>query len=82
DHGLDFAELGEAGYSFMRDVATMHGADGDRHKPLITAGSRADLHRPLIAAESPAGLLPVQHPHALSRPVLKGSPSSGTVAAD
>ncbi|KAJ2009353.1 hypothetical protein GGI04_000520 [Coemansia thaxteri] len=82
DHGLDFAELGEAGYSFMRDMATMHGAGGDRHKPLITAGSRADLHRPLIAAESPAGLLPVQHPHALSRPVLKGSPSSGTVAAD
>ncbi|KAJ2889028.1 ammonium transporter [Coemansia aciculifera] len=64
DHGLDFTELGEAGYSFVRDLALGHA-----HSPIAKLSSKHQI------TEAPT----IQHPHD-SRPVLKGSPSSGTIA--
>ncbi|KAJ2418382.1 hypothetical protein GGF41_005075, partial [Coemansia sp. RSA 2531] len=77
DHGLDFTELGEAGYSFVRDLALAHAPASRPHslsKPLIT-----EAPTPPPGTTAAIEAIIIQHPHD-SRPMLKGSPSSGTVA--
>ncbi|KAJ2841481.1 ammonium transporter, partial [Coemansia brasiliensis] len=46
EHGVDFAELGEAGYSFINDVLKMHMPNHNRHSVSSSFQESASLQHP------------------------------------
>ncbi|KAJ2357770.1 hypothetical protein IWW50_002219 [Coemansia erecta] len=65
EHGVDFAELGEAGYSFMQDIAHMH---------LSKLNTRSSVTSNFHETSS------IEHPHK-NMPMVKETTSSGNITA-
>ncbi|KAJ2817620.1 ammonium transporter, partial [Coemansia furcata] len=79
DHGLDFTELGEAGYSFVRDLALAHAHTHTTRPHSVSKPLISEAPTPPPGTAGAIEVVTIQHPHE-KRPMLKGSPSSGTVA--